>query len=56
MGIDLWAIGCIFGELMNHYPLFPGSNDIDQLSHVLSVLGTPTRESWPVFIFIFAFI
>lgn len=23
-GVDLWAIGCIFGELLNHSPLFPG--------------------------------
>ncbi len=48
MGIDLWAVGCIFGELMNHSPLFPGSNDIDQLFLVISKLGTPTVETWPV--------
>lgn len=48
MGIDLWAVGCIFGELMNNSPLFPGSNDIDQLFLVLSKLGTPTIETWPV--------
>ena len=48
MGIDLWAVGCIFGELMNHSPLFPVSNDIDQLFLVISKLGTPTVETWPV--------
>ncbi|KAJ3017310.1 Cyclin-dependent kinase 20 [Thoreauomyces humboldtii] len=46
-GVDLWAVGCIFGELLNHSPLFPGQNDIDQLFCVLNVLGTPTKESWP---------
>ena len=30
-GVDLWAVGCIFGELINNSPLFPGENDIDQL-------------------------
>jgi cell cycle related kinase len=50
MGIDLWAVGCIFGELMNHSPLFPGSNDIDQLFLVLSKIGTPNPETWPVII------
>ena len=30
-GVDLWAVGCIFGELLNNSPLFPGENDIDQL-------------------------
>jgi cell cycle related kinase len=45
-GVDLWAVGsssintgCIFGELLNHSPLFPGQNDIDQLYCVISVLG-----------------
>ncbi|KAI8925364.1 kinase-like domain-containing protein [Entophlyctis helioformis] len=46
-GVDLWAVGCIFGELLNHSPLFPGQNDIDQLYCVISILGTPTRETWP---------
>ena len=42
------AAGCIFGELLNSSPLFPGENDIEQLCCVLRVLGTPTRDSWPV--------
>ena len=29
-GVDLWAVGCILGELFNSSPLFPGENDIDQ--------------------------
>ncbi len=29
-GVDLWAVGCILGELLNSSPLFPGENDIDQ--------------------------
>jgi serine/threonine protein kinase len=47
-GVDLWAVGCIFGELLNNSPLFPGENDIEQLCCVLRVLGTPTEEMWPV--------
>jgi len=46
-GVDLWGIGCIFGELLGCYPLFPGQNDIDQLSTVFSTLGTPTESEWP---------
>lgn len=49
-GVDLWAVGCIFGELLNNSPLFPGQNDIDQLFCVQSSLGTPTGETWPVFL------
>jgi cell cycle related kinase len=42
-GVDLWAVGCIFGELLNNCPLFPGENDIDQLGIVTKNLGTPTQ-------------
>ncbi|XP_051824046.1 cyclin-dependent kinase 20 isoform X3 [Antechinus flavipes] len=46
-GVDLWAVGCIFGELLNNSPLFPGENDIEQLCCVLRVLGTPSPRVWP---------
>jgi len=46
-GVDLWAVGCIFGELLNSSPLFPGENDIEQLCCVMRVLGTPSERSWP---------
>ncbi|MBN3319401.1 CDK20 kinase, partial [Atractosteus spatula] len=46
-GVDLWAVGCIFGELLNNSPLFPGENDIEQLCCVLRVLGTPNKKVWP---------
>lgn len=46
-GVDLWAVGCIFGELLNNSPLFPGENDIKQLCCVQGVLGTPNEKIWP---------
>ena len=46
-GVDLWAVGCIFGELLNSSPLFPGESDIQQLVCVLSQLGTPDEHIWP---------
>lgn len=45
------AVGCIFGELLNNSPLFPGENDIEQLCCVLRVLGTPNQKVWPVSFF-----
>ena len=45
-GVDIWAVGCIFAELMLRKPFFPGSSDIDQLGRIYAGLGTPT-ESWP---------
>ncbi|KAI5782669.1 kinase-like domain-containing protein [Geopyxis carbonaria] len=47
--IDLWSIGCIFGELLTREPLLQGKNEIDQLSKIFELLGVPTEESWPGF-------
>jgi cell cycle related kinase len=48
-GIDLWAIGCIFAQMITQTPLFPGTNDLDQLFKIIKVLGTPSPISWPHF-------
>ena len=45
--VDLWSVGCIFGELLNNSPIFPGENDIDQLGIVIKILGSPNEENWP---------
>ncbi|RQM28722.1 hypothetical protein B5M09_005552 [Aphanomyces astaci] len=42
--VDMWAVGVVFAELLQHAPLFPGLNDIDQIFRVMQVLGSPT---WP---------
>ncbi|ORX63884.1 Pkinase-domain-containing protein, partial [Linderina pennispora] len=39
--IDVWAVGTIVAELAMLRPLFPGSNQIDQLRRIFEVLGTP---------------
>lgn len=39
--VDSFAYGCIAIELYNLSPLFPGSNDIDQMNRIVKVLGTP---------------
>lgn len=45
--IDVWAVGCIWVELYNRAPLFPGSSDLDQLGRIFSVTGTPSDATWP---------
>lgn len=32
--VDIWSIGCIFAELMQGEPLFPGRGEIDQINRV----------------------
>lgn len=40
--IDIWALGCIMAELSDTQPLFPGSNEVDQLQLIISSLGLLT--------------
>lgn len=47
--IDVWSIGCIFAELLTREPVFQGKTEVSQLSAIFSLLGAPTRESWPDF-------
>eukprot|EP00803_Ostreobium_quekettii_P004303 evm.model.scf_3792.1 EVM.evm.TU.scf_3792.1 scf_3792:2804-11246(-) len=44
--VDMWAVGCIFGELMQGKPVFPGRNELECLEQVFDVLGTPDSEEW----------
>jgi len=39
--MDLWSIGCVFFEILTLRPLFPGTDEIDQLAKIHEVLGTP---------------
>nr|KAJ0208452.1 hypothetical protein LSAT_V11C500253840 [Lactuca sativa] len=53
--VDMWAVGCIFAELLTLKPLFQGQEvkatpnpfQLDQLDKIFKVLGHPTVEKWP---------
>ncbi|ETV91273.1 CMGC/CDK protein kinase, variant 1 [Aphanomyces invadans] len=45
--IDIWACGCIFGELILNRPLMNGSTDLEQLQLIYKTLGRPTDRIWP---------
>jgi len=42
--MDLWGAGCVMFEITSLYPLFPGSNEVDQINRIHKVLGTPTPD------------
>lgn len=42
--IDIWAIGCIFGEMLGRKPMFPGNDYIHQLKLITKAVGTPRSE------------
>lgn len=56
--IDLWAVGCIFAELIGLRPLFKGEEakmdskkivpfQSNQFQRILEVLGMPNNKNWP---------
>jgi cell division cycle 2-like protein len=47
--VDMWAMGCVFAELLRKKELFAGTSDLNQLHCIFSVLGTPNSEEWPNF-------
>ena len=40
--VDIWAAGCIFGELLGRKTLLPGRDYLDQLKLIVKMLGSPT--------------
>ena len=44
--VDMWGVGCVFGELLLHEPLMPGSTEPKQLVLMTELLGMhiPTRR------------
>ncbi|KAK2758955.1 cyclin-dependent protein kinase [Arachnomyces sp. PD_36] len=56
--IDLWAVGCIFAELLSLRPIFKGEEarmdskktvpfQRNQMMKIFEILGIPTKENWP---------
>ena len=56
--VDLWAVGCIFAELLSLRPIFKGEEakmdskktvpfQRHQMQKIVEIMGMPTRERWP---------
>lgn len=39
--VDIWAIGCIFSEMITGKILFPGRDENNQLDKILEIIGRP---------------
>ena len=35
LGVDLWSVGCIMGEMIRGGVLFPGTDHIDQWNKII---------------------
>lgn len=47
LAVDMWAVGCIFSEMITGNPLFNGHTDQEQLQKITRMFGPPTKENWP---------
>ena len=47
--VDMWAVGCLMGELTDGDPLFPGQNDVDQLVLIQRCVGRLTTGMYAAF-------
>ncbi|KAI9823720.1 MAG: cyclin-dependent protein kinase [Thelocarpon impressellum] len=57
--VDLWAVGCIFAELLSLRPIFKGEEakmdshkktvpfQRHQMQKIVEILGMPSKERWP---------
>ena len=42
--VDMWSLGCIFGEMLGGKPAFQGASTLNQLEKICAVLGRPSDE------------
>lgn len=47
--IDVWSVGCIFMELMDRKPLFPGRDHVHQLRLLMEVMFLKNRTTFLYF-------
>lgn len=33
--IDMWSVGCVFAEMLTGQPLYPGHQEMDQISRII---------------------
>ncbi|EME43648.1 hypothetical protein DOTSEDRAFT_72869 [Dothistroma septosporum NZE10] len=45
--IDMWGVGCVFGEMFERKPILEGRSDVDQCVRIFKLVGNPTDESMP---------
>ena len=42
--VDMWSMGCIFGEMLGGKPLFAGANTLNQIERIGQVIGAPDKD------------
>lgn len=45
--IDMWGVGCVFGEMYKGKPILAGNSDVNQAHLIFDLVGSPTDENMP---------
>lgn len=45
--IDMWGVGCVFGEMFKHKPILAGSTDLKQAQMIFELVGSPNEQNMP---------
>lgn len=45
--IDMWGVGCVFGEMFRRQPILAGKSDLNQVQAIFDMVGSPTEETMP---------
>ena len=45
--IDMWGVGCVFGEMFKGRPILPGNSDVNQAQLIFDLIGSPTEDNMP---------
>ncbi len=54
--MDIWGIGCVLFEVLALFPLFPGTDEADQIVRIHKIMGTPPKEVRPGLVHRIAFL
>lgn len=45
--IDMWGVGCVFGEMFKGRPILAGNSDLNQAQMIFDLVGSPNEENMP---------
>ena len=45
--IDMWGVGCVFGEMFKGRPILPGNSDVNQAQLIFDLMGSPSEDNMP---------